>query len=212
MTADRSMTSPPSWAESLLQLVLSRRDCESVSGDLLEEYRTSIVPSRRDGADRWYVRQVAGHILRQAGAWGVLVAAIGIWRYLLDTLAPIHYTPGVVAFRSAVMSWALMAAFASAGAWHAWRTGHLIGGVLLALVAGWIGGALSIAGTALLLVMRHDPATMAAIEGSGGVGELWAIPLIMQPLIGTFCGFLGAVLGHLAAAVYGASRPNTKSA
>src|SRR5215467_7782266 len=91
MTAERSVTSPPTWAESLLRLLLTSKDRESVSGDLLEEYRESIVP------------------------------ALGVWRYLLDTLVPIHYTPGVIALRSAVMSWALIATFFGCGAWHAWR-------------------------------------------------------------------------------------------
>ena len=134
MTIDRPTTLPPRWADRLLRLVLAARDRESVSGDLLEEYRQPIVPARGAGANGWYVRQVAGFLLRETWAWGALVAAICVWRYLLDTLAPIHYTPGVIALRSAVMSWALMAAFGGCGAWHAWRTGHLRTGMLLTLI------------------------------------------------------------------------------
>ena len=212
MTIDRPTTQPPEWAESLLRLVLAPKDRDSVSGDLLEEYRESIVPARGMKADRWYIRQVGWYVLRATWAWGALVAAICLWRYMLDTLAPIHYTRGVVAFRSAVMSQSLMATFFATGAWHAWRTGNLAAGVLLALVTAWIGGALSIAGTALLLAVRHDPATMAAIDGSGGVGELWAIPLFVQPFIGTICGLLGALVGRIAAAVQRWSSASTKSA
>ena len=73
------------------------------------------------------------HSLLALVAWAVLVAGICVWRYLLDTLAPIHYTPGVIALRSAVMSWALAATFSGCGAWHAWRTRHLHAGVLLTL-------------------------------------------------------------------------------
>ena len=42
MTSDRSTTLPPRWAESLLRMLLSPEDRDSVSGDLLEEYRESM--------------------------------------------------------------------------------------------------------------------------------------------------------------------------
>ena len=44
MTIDRPTTVPPCWAESLLRLLLPPKDRESVSGDLLEEYRDSVLP------------------------------------------------------------------------------------------------------------------------------------------------------------------------
>jgi hypothetical protein len=37
---------PPVWAKRLLRVVLKASDFESVSGDLLEEYRESIHPVR----------------------------------------------------------------------------------------------------------------------------------------------------------------------
>ena len=64
MTIDRPTTLPPRWAESLLCLLLEPEDRESVSGDLLEEYRQAIVPARGAGANRWYVRQVGWYLLR----------------------------------------------------------------------------------------------------------------------------------------------------
>ena len=36
---------PPRWAETLLHLVLNSRDQATVSGDLLEEFRESILPT-----------------------------------------------------------------------------------------------------------------------------------------------------------------------
>jgi hypothetical protein len=210
MTIDRPTTMPPGWAESLLRLLLAPKDRESVTGDLLEEYRQSIVPERGAGANRWYVRQVAGHLLRQTWMWGTLVAVICVTRYLVDTLAPIHYMPGVIALRSAVMSWALTATFFGCGAWHAWRTGLAHAGMMLAVIAAMIGGDLAIAGTGVCLAISHGPETMSAIEHSGGIDELWAIPLVLMPLIATGIGAAGALLGTAAAALY--SRPNTKSA
>ena len=69
MTSEGSTTLPPRWAESLLRILLPPEDRDSVSGDLLEEYRESIVPALGGKADGWYVRQVAGtsrNILRSA--------------------------------------------------------------------------------------------------------------------------------------------------
>ena len=76
MTIDRPTTLPPSWAESLLRLILTPEDRDSVSGDLLEEYRESIVPSLGGTANRWYVRHVARYVLSATWAWAVVVGAI----------------------------------------------------------------------------------------------------------------------------------------
>jgi hypothetical protein len=212
MTADRPTTLPPRSAESLLRLLLAPENRDSVSGDLLEEYRESIVPSRGAGANRWYLLQVAGFVLRRTWAWGALVAAICVWRYLLDTLAPIHYTPGVIALRSAVMSWALIATFSSCGAWHAWRTRHLRAGVLLALIAATIGGYLAMAVNLIFLAISHGPETLAAIEGSGGLFEGFPGAPVLLGIVALITSVPGAVIGRIAGVVYGWSRPNTKSA
>lgn len=197
MTTDPRTALPPWWAESLLRELLTPRDRDSLTGDLLEEFRESIVPARGAGADRWYVMQVAGYVLRATWAWGVIVASICVWRYLLDTLAPIHYTPGVVAFRSVVMSWALMTTFAGCGAWHAWRTTHAHAGVLLALIAATIGGYLGMAGTLVCLAISHGPETMAAIAGSGGFFDGFpGIPLQLM-IAAVITSTPGALAGKL---------------
>ena len=95
MTGDPS-TRPPRWAESLLRTMLRPQDRETVSGDLLEEYRQSIVPALGARANRWYVRQVGPYLLRTTLPWAALVGAILVGRSLLDTLAPTHYSPGVI--------------------------------------------------------------------------------------------------------------------
>ncbi len=52
---------PPRWAERLLCAFLGERDGESISGDLLEEYREAVRPARGwMRADLWYVRQATG--------------------------------------------------------------------------------------------------------------------------------------------------------
>jgi hypothetical protein len=54
---------PPRWAEAALRLLLRRDVAETVSGDLLEEYREVVQPLRGTWrADVWFVRQVGGFV------------------------------------------------------------------------------------------------------------------------------------------------------
>src|SRR5215510_13434195 len=54
---------PPVWAESMLRALLEPRNRDTVTGDLLEEYREIVVPERGTfGARLWYVRQVASFV------------------------------------------------------------------------------------------------------------------------------------------------------
>ena len=73
--SESSNALPPRWAEAVLRLMLPRGDRDSVSGDLLEEYRESIVPALGRRAAAWYVRQLAGYLWRITWGWGGLVAS-----------------------------------------------------------------------------------------------------------------------------------------
>lgn len=197
MTIDPATALPPRWAESLLRMMLKPGDRDSISGDLLEEYRESIVPTLGAAANRWYGRQVAWYVLRPIVPWAVLVGGILVGRYLLDTLAPVQYTRGVAHPRSTIMSWALIVTYALSGCWHTWRAGKLRSGMLAALLTAVLGGALSSVGTVLCLAVWHDPATWRAIQGSGGIDEaLWGVPLMLTP-VGTMVGTVGALAGKL---------------
>src|SRR4026208_319458 len=86
MTTDPA---PPKWAERALQAFLPSRTFECVSGDLLEEYRDTIFPSRgQSAADAWYVSQVIGYARRAAGTWGALFAASYLVRTAIDWRLP----------------------------------------------------------------------------------------------------------------------------
>jgi len=196
---DRRFVTPPAWADALLRLLLPPAARESVSGDLLEEFREVIVPARGREADAWYIKQVAGFLWRACWLPGVLAAAIMKVRLLFDVWAPVVYTRGIVHPRSAVMSWMLMATFAIAACWQTWRTGHLRTGVLVALAAAAIAGALGSAGALLIVGIWHDASTLRAIENSGGLDEaLWGVPLLLLP-IALVTGAAGALMGKLLA-------------
>jgi hypothetical protein len=207
MSSHGSSTLPPRWAESLLRMLLAPADRDSVSGDLLEEYRESVLPALGGKAKRWYVRQVAGYVLRKSWFWGALVGAVLVTRYLFDTLSPVRYTPGIAHPRSTIMSYGLMATFALGAGWQAWRSGHLGSGVLVAFATAVFGGALSAAGTLACLAIWHDAGTLTAVRSSGGLAEaLWGVPLLLVP-IGLITGSMGAIAGRLAnAIVYRSSR------
>jgi hypothetical protein len=69
---------PPDWSERLLRSLLSDRDRDTVSGDLLEEYREIAVPARGPrGARWWYRRQVAGCVVRSLRRPSLIGLAIG---------------------------------------------------------------------------------------------------------------------------------------
>jgi len=67
------------WAERLLKQILRSDVAEAVYGDLLEEYRDSIYPSRGTlRADLWLARQVIGHFVRggSSGLRNALLAGL----------------------------------------------------------------------------------------------------------------------------------------
>ena len=79
-----SEVTPPRWAEIALRVLLRRRDRETVSGDLLEEYREVIVPTRRAARARlWYLGEIVS-LIDGARLGVALGLAVGLW-ILIDT-------------------------------------------------------------------------------------------------------------------------------
>jgi hypothetical protein len=182
---------PPRWAEAILFLLLKPDDRESVSGDLLEEYRDTIVPTRGRAADGWYIRQVAWYLLRASWVWGTSMGAVLVVRYLFDTLLP----PADYRMRAALLSWTILAAFMLSGFFAAWRTRSMRAGVLASTTAATIAAVISIAGAALMLATWHDPATLEEWRRSGGIDEAFIdVPLKLIAL-GITMGIPGAALG-----------------
>jgi hypothetical protein len=183
---------PPVWAEIILRSVLKRRDFDTVSGDLLEEYRDTVYPARgRMGADRWYVAQVFGFVMRSVGVWGALFGGAFLARTALDWLVPTQD----FSTRSAISTYLGMGLLLMTGFWSAWRSGSSLAGPFSAIVAALIGAMVSIVGAAGMLAMFHDQQTLAAIEGSGGLAEAFTQPIMMvipALILGTLGGALGA--------------------
>jgi hypothetical protein len=89
--------SPPGWLERMLILCLPARDRETISGDLLEEYREEQLPRLGPGrANVWYLRQSISFLsVRSCGGppmkagltWAsVFIAAAGVWLAVMENV------------------------------------------------------------------------------------------------------------------------------
>jgi hypothetical protein len=184
-------TTPPAWAEALLRAVLKPNDVDSVSGDLLEEYRESIHPIRgHRRADLWYVTQVFSFVAPGARLGGALFGAAFVARDALDWFAP----PLDFHARATVSTELGVGILLGTGFWAAWRAGSFVAGIIGGVAAAVIGAGISIVGAAALLAVWHDPQTMAAIRGSGGLGEVFTLP-VMMVLPGLLLGAIGGIVG-----------------
>jgi hypothetical protein len=183
---------PPAWADRLLRLLLAPADREIVSGDLLEAYRDDVHPSRgRRRADWWYIRQVAWFAWRAAWVWGALLAAAVVGRDVLDWwLSP---TTDFHA-RSLVSTYVAIGIFACAGLMAAWRSHSVAAGTLTGALTGMVAAVIVEVASLGQLAVWHDPHTLAMIEASGGLSEVFTLPLIVI-VPGTMCATIGAVVG-----------------
>lgn len=189
---------PPRWADVVLRLLLAQQDWQTVSGDLLKEYREGIHPVRgRRCADLWYVSQVAGFAWRGNKTWAGLLGGAFVARTALDWLVP---TADFHA-RSTASTIVSAGIFVCVGFLAAWRLDSLRAGTLAGVVTGLIGAIISIVGAALLLAIWHDAPTLAAIEGSGGLGEVFTLPVLLVvpgALLGTLGGLFAGTIRRLA--------------
>lgn len=189
--------SPPSWAEGLLRVVVGARAFDHVSGDLLEQYRASVAPTRgQRRADRWYVMQVFGFVWRGARGWALLFGGAFVVRTALDWLVPTtdFHT------RAAVSTYLGVSILFAASFWPAWRSGDVAAGPLFAVATVALAAPISIVGAIALLALRHHPAILDAIRASGDLDEVFLLPLLMivpAIVVGTIAGLLGAALGRV---------------
>src|SRR3954471_23772479 len=102
------MPNPPEVAETILRGLLPLDMCETVSGDLLEEYRESRVPALGEfRADLWYWREVGGMWVRAYGWLVVFALLLHVVADVFGTFrAPsgVSYLAGLPALVYAVLS------------------------------------------------------------------------------------------------------------
>jgi hypothetical protein len=201
MTTDQMNVRPPRWAETMLRLALRDHDRETVSGDLLEEYRESVRPSRgAAAADMWYIRQVAGFLWRATWAWALLFSGAFVARQAYDMFVPTND----FMLRSEVTTYTAVAILVLVAFWAAWRSASFVAGVVSTVLMTQLAAVFSVAGASMLLAIWHDPDTMSAIAGSGGIEEMYVLPFMaIVPAI--IIGTVGAAAGILSRGILGAS-------
>jgi hypothetical protein len=133
------MPHPPEVAELILRGLLPLDMSETVSGDLLEEYRESRVPAAGEfRADLWYWRQVGGMWVR---AYWWLVVSVVLLLVVSDvfntfrTPSGASYLDGLPRLVDAVTSpmVSVVGLFGLATAYGSWRTQRWQGGFVAAL-------------------------------------------------------------------------------
>ncbi len=178
----------------ILRAVLKPTDFVTVSGDLLEEYRETVQPTRgQSGADVWYIAQVLGFATRVPRVWGAVLGVAVVARTALDWLVPTTD----FASRSLVSTDIGIGILLVTGFWSAWRSGSPLAGTLAGITTALVGAVISIAGAIGMLALWHDPQTMSAIRASGGLSEAFTLP-IMMVLPGAILGTLGGAMGAAA--------------
>src|SRR5687767_12818040 len=82
---------PPVWAEKFVRFSLRARDRDTVTGDLLEEYRENVLPKRGPfGACLWYVRQALSFLIRNPVRFAIVVGIVfGVWNIAYSLLFPL---------------------------------------------------------------------------------------------------------------------------
>jgi len=133
-----TMPNPPDAAEMILCALLPPASVETVTGDLLEEYRDRRVPAVGGlRADWWYIRQVAGVFLHAYGWFAAPLILTMAVRDLFNTFrdgSGASYLDGLPRAAAAVsMPGIAVAVLVASAAYGAWRTERWAGGVVAAL-------------------------------------------------------------------------------
>ncbi len=207
-----SVNRPPRWAEWLLEAMLKARDRDTVSGDLLEEYREVIVPTRgRKRANLWYLRQALS--LVNGLTFGLAIGVtFSVWNLVVTILVPlIEDTPLALAgFYGPMFGlWGL------AGWMAGTRTGQFVeavkAGAIVALVTFVVFDLAVILRVNLFLEVikyRDDWQNLVANFPASGFESFRAyvnyvyitgspVKILVATVIGTGCGAIGGVVASL---------------
>jgi hypothetical protein len=180
---------PPQWADVWLRSLLPARDRDTVSGDLIEQYRDTIRPRRSQfAADVWYLGQVSRFAWR-VYAWADVLAAIIVTRNAYDWFVP----AADFARRAEMTTLLVFATLLVIGASSALRTQSVVAGTAATASALTLSAVFCTIAHGLLYLLWGNAATIAATGGSGGLAEVFTLPFTMI-FPGTLIGWIGAAL------------------
>lgn len=200
------------WADVALRLLLRGRDRETISGDLLEEYREEVLPKNGPVAARlWYARQVVSFV--SPVGWGLAIGAVVGAEVLFSTaIAPLaDDTPGTMA----VLIAGLMLLWSIASFVAVRRTGRFRDAVTAGLLVGIATMAmLHIAAIVRVsvfleqirhrtdwinLVTRFHASGFPTLRGYANYEYLTETPtlLALGAAMGGFCGMLAGTINRI---------------
>jgi hypothetical protein len=197
--------SPPRWAEAMLRSLLRPADRESISGDLLEEYRAARRPALGAlRANAWYLRNLLSVLWHLIQPCALALVGTNVLRVLLGVLGPgdlgNHPLPLVALMAEGLWYGSLVQAPAVSlsdaliylwAGYHAFRRTRLIKTGMLA------GGATSLVGFTLLFmaIALRTPGLLLAPFSKPFILVILVTLLHIALGYGALVGAIGAVVG-----------------
>jgi hypothetical protein len=182
---------PPRWAEALLRSLLRPSDRESISGDLLEEYRAVRHPVLGAfWATAWYVQQSLSVLWRLM--WPGLLALTGVTLLSLKVKA-LGY-PSLVPAPLVSLEDALV--YLWVGYYASRRTGLIRTGAIVAGATSFIGFTFLFTSVAIT-----NPGLLAAPFGKPFIFVILSVMTLLALGVGVVAGILGSVIGKWLAPV-----------
>jgi hypothetical protein len=136
--------------------------------------------------------QVARFVWRSQWIWAAALSGSFLIRTALDWRVPTADFTTRASISSAIGITILLCA----GFQAAWRDRSLAAGALAGVVTAILAATSSAAGALILLAIWHDPAALAAIRGSGGIAEVFTLPVTLA-VPGLVLGTVGGMVGDL---------------
>jgi hypothetical protein len=131
---------------------------------------------------------------RSAWPFAALHSIAVLSRTALDWFDP----PETFYARSVASTYAAIALFLGVGLWTAWRTKCLRAGALAGLAMSGLSAVMILAGSVLMVAIWHGQQTFSVIEHSGGLAEIFELPILIA-IPGVLVATLGAAVGKGAA-------------
>jgi hypothetical protein len=121
-----------------------------------------------------------------------LLAVLFSAQYLVRTILDWFMPTADFHTRSTVCTILGAGTLLAAGFSGSWRSRSFLAGAVSGVVTAILAAFMSVTGAGILFVVWHDPQIMAAIRGSGGLEEVFTLPLLMA-LPGAVLGTVGGI-------------------
>jgi hypothetical protein len=131
-----------------------------------------------------------GFVVRSNVVPAMLFGGAFVARTALDWLQP----PTDFHTRSLISTLVAASILLVCGFFASWKSGMMMAGGLSGIATTALAALLSTIGALGLLAIWHDPSTLQAIEGSGGLSEVFSLP-VMLIVPGVLLGTIGGVVG-----------------